>query len=316
MFRAANMVTIDESVPLTIAIPTYNRCDIVRSLVQSVCEHALPSDEIIVSDDGSTDGTVDELRHVQKLRLIGHEKNRGMVANWNTCLESATNEWVCIVHDDDRLEPGALSTLRRACALANGPALILHRYAGRLFNDAFQYTFSEPSAGAVLSCPTIPSGAIIHRAIIDQLGLFDPHYQYSADLEYFPRIAARFPMIIIESPRILEYRLHGTNYQFKTWHQADFFIQYEALQRSVISHAGVQDEALKREILEQRTIGDLLYMFDMADRLGDRSLVRQVGKYCQEFRHRLSIRQRFLTQIGAITGWRPRRHKAKCLESL
>ena len=58
------------------------------------------------------------------------------------------------------------------------------------------------------------------------------------DLEYFARIAARFPLVVVESPRIVEYRLHGANYQFQTWRQTDFYDQFEELQRSIISYAG------------------------------------------------------------------------------
>jgi glycosyltransferase involved in cell wall biosynthesis len=302
-----------EVIPFTIGIPTYNRGSSVQQLLKAVCDQAIIEDEIIVSDDGSTDGTSEQAGRIPGVKVIRHEKNQGMVANWNACLSAATREWICILHDDDRLEPGALAALRRACALAKGPALILHRYAGSQFDGGFRYNYSEPCSGTVLSCPTIPSGAVLHRAIIDTVGLFDPRFKYSADLEYFPRIAARFPLIVIESPRIVEYRLHLANHQFQTWRQPDFQDQYEELQRSVISYVGIQDERLRRDILDQRTIGDLLYMLDMADRIGDQRLVRQVGKNCQKFRHRLSVRQRVMTSIAAITGWRPRRHRVKPL---
>jgi hypothetical protein len=123
-------------------------------------------------------------------------------------------------------------------------------------------------------------------------------------------------LIVIESPRIIEYRLHGANYQFQTWGEADFYDQLEELGRSIISHSGVQDEDLKREILDNRMVGSLLYMLNMADQAGDRRLVRKVGKLCQRLRHRLSARQRVITQVAAMTGWRPRRHRVNRLESL
>src|ERR1035441_4029574 len=171
-------------IPLTIAIPTYNRGSSVRTLIESIFAQTESDDEVIVSDDGSTDGTAEQASTFSNAKVIRHEKNQGMVANWNACLTAATRDWICIIHDDDKLEPGALSALRRACSLADGPALILHRYAGSQFDGAFRYDYSEPCSGAVLSCPTIPSGAVIHRAIIDAVGLFDPQFKYSADLEY------------------------------------------------------------------------------------------------------------------------------------
>ena len=298
-------------IPLTIAVPAYNRVGCVKSLLRSICAQAEDVDELIVSDDGSTDGTVEQISVVPGVRVIRHPTNQGMVANWNACLSAATRDWICIIHDDDRLEPGALDALRRACVLANGPALIQHQYAGSQFNGGFRYTFTEPSSGAVLSCPFIPSGAVLHRAIIETVGLFNPRFKYSADLEFFPRIAARFPLMVIESPRIVEYRRHGANYHFQTAHKDDFYVQYEEILRTIISYAGIENETRGLDFVEGRMVGDMLYMLDIADRMGNRGLVRRIGSHLARFRHRLTPRQRVITSIAAVTGWRPRRHKAE-----
>jgi glycosyltransferase involved in cell wall biosynthesis len=302
-------------IPLTIAIPAYNRRSSVQTLLKSICDQARMEDEVIVSDDGSTDGTSEQSSLMPSVRVIRHDTNQGMVANWNTCLRTATRDWICIVHDDDRLEPGALAALRCACALAKGPALIVHQYAGNQFDDVFRCHYSAPSSWTVLNCPTIPSGAVVHRTIIDRLGLFDARFKYSSDLEYFARIAAQFPLIVVESPRIVEYRLHGANYQFETWRQTDFYAQFEELQRSIISLAGIQDEKLKLNMLGSRMVSNLLYMLNLADRVGDRRLVRQVAKHCQRFRPRLTVRQTVTTYIAAMTGRCPRFYRAKPLGS-
>jgi glycosyltransferase involved in cell wall biosynthesis len=311
MTQAAERPT--EVIPLTIAIPAYNRRSSVQMLLKSICDQARSEDEVILSDDGSTDGTSEQSSMVPGVRVIRHDTNQGMVATWNACLRAATRDWICVVHDDDGLESGALTALRCACALAKGPALIVHQYAGNQFDDKFRCHYSVPSSWTVLNCPTIPSGAVVHRTIIDTLGLFDARFKYSSDLEYFARIAARFPLIVIESPRIVEYRLHGANYQLQTWRQPDFYDQFEGVQRAIISHAGIQEEMLKREILDIRMISNLIYMLNLADRLGDRALVRQVGQYCQRLRRQLSVRQMVTTYIAGMTGWCPRLHRLKRL---
>src|SRR5215469_846351 len=277
MRRVAEQST--DVIPLSIAIPAYNRRGSVEVLLKSICEQAQPEDEVIVSDDGSTDGTSEYCAGIPGVRAIRHDTNQGMVANWNTCLKSATRDWICLVHDDDRLGPGAVGSLRRACALAARPALILHKYAGTRSGDGFRCHYYSPSSWAVLNCPTIPSGGTVHRTVIDQVGLFDTRFKYSADMEYFPRIVAEFPLLVIESPRIVEYRIHGANYQLQTWREPDFYDQLETLHRTIISYADIQHEEVKRNILEQRMVGNLFYMLKMADRFGDRALVRQAGEY-------------------------------------
>jgi glycosyltransferase involved in cell wall biosynthesis len=301
MFSAENL---NENIPLTIAIPTYNRYSSVQAVVQAVCEQALPSDEIIVSDDGSTDGTVGQLRHMQKVRLICHEKNRGMVSNWNTCLESATNDWICILHDDDRLEPHGLGTMRAACSLVDEPALILHQYAGDQFASAFRCSISQACPWNVLNCPTIPSGAVVHKSILDSLGLFDTRLKYSSDLEFFPRIAARFPLVVIESPRVVNFRLHGENYEFETWRKPDFYVQLEEIHKTILRHAGIEQKDQLTNLVANRMEGNLRHMLDQSARFGHGSLVQQIAVQYLRYRFRLSLKRRAMIHIAALTGMR------------
>ena len=302
--------------PLTIAIPAYNRSSAVQTLLKSILDQIGNDDEVIVSDDGSTDGTAEQASEIHGVRVIRHEKNQGMVANWNACLAAASREWICIIHDDDRLEPGALDVLRRACVFANGPALIQHEYIGSQLDSGFRCKYSEPSPNTVLSCPYVPSGVVLHRTIIEAVGKFDPHFKYSADLEYFPRITARFPLVVIESPRVVEFRRHLGNYHFQAVHNDDFYVLYEELLRLVISYAGIENEKLRREILEGRMLNDFFYMLDMADRIGDRRLVQHIGKQFERFSHRLSVRQKMTTRLAAMAGWRLRWHRVERLEHL
>jgi hypothetical protein len=115
---------------------------------------------------------------------------------------------------------------------------------------------------------------VIHREIIQQLGVFNPKFCYSADLEYFPRIAAHFPVVIIDSPLAVRYELHDSNYQIKTWKNADFYSQLEEIQCLVISYAGVNG-ALAESLVQQRLTRLLEHVIREAKRRGDQTLVRQ-----------------------------------------
>ena len=200
-----------------------------------------------------------------------------MVRNWNYCLEQARCDWICIIHDDDTLAPGGVEVLRRACEFADQPALILPTERQAECDDSFRYRFWSPGAWSVLHCPRIPSGAVIHREIIQELGVFNPKFCYSADLEYFPRIAAHFPVVIIESPLAIRYELHDSNYQIKTWRETDFYTQLEEIQRSIISYAGIKG-AVAESLVQQRLTSLLEYVIREADRRGDQILVRQYAQ--------------------------------------
>jgi glycosyltransferase involved in cell wall biosynthesis len=275
--RAASVTEPSGYIPLTLAVPTYNRCSSAQALVKAIQAQAKEQDDIILSDDGSTDGTFEEASKIPGIRLVRHKQNQGMVQNWNYCLEQARCDWICIIHDDDTLAPRGLEALRRACKFADQPVLILPTDRQAECDESFRCRFWSPGAWSVLHCPGIPSGAVIHRKIVQELGGFNPRFCYSADLEYFPRIAAHFPVVIIDSPLAIRYELHDSNYQVKTWREADFYAQLEEIQRSIVSYAGVKGPAAE-SLIQQRLVGLLEYVFREANRRGDQILVRQYAQ--------------------------------------
>ena len=246
-------------------------------LVKAIQAQAKEQDEILISDDGSTDETFKEVSKISGIRFVRHKENQGMVRNWNYCLEQACSDWVCIIHDDDTLMPGGLEALRRACEFADQPALILPTETQAECDESFRYRFWSPGTWSVLHCPRIPSGAVIHRKIVQELGGLNPKFCYSADLEYFPRIAAHFPVVIIDSPLAIRYQLHDSNYQIKTWRKADFYTQLEEIQRSIISYAGIKG-AVAESLVQQRLCSLLQYVIREANRRGDQKLVRQYAQ--------------------------------------
>ncbi len=295
-----------ERVSLTIAIPTFNRSDSVCKLLHSVLGQVSDHDEVIVSDDGSSDSSYQKIRDIPGIRISRVETNQGMVANWNRCLQSASRDWICILHDDDELRPGGIEALRSACSLVREPALVVHHYRGSRFDGALRCTVSRSCSWSVLNCPTIPSGAVVHRSIIEAVGVFDPQFKYTADLEYFARVAARFPVVVIESPRIITFKLHATNYEFSTWRKADFLAQFEASQRAIIRHARLTEDASTEKLIEDRIRESLLYILDHAARLDDKALVRKIASEFGRYRTGLSLKQKVVIYLAARTGIRHR----------
>lgn len=90
---------------VTVAIPTFNRLDLLKRSIDSVLIQRYPSLEIIVSDNASTDGTISYLQSLcdPRLKIIFNPKNVGMVANWDRCLMEATGTYFLLLSDDDAL---------------------------------------------------------------------------------------------------------------------------------------------------------------------------------------------------------------------
>ena len=283
--------------PLTIAIPTYNRCQSVTTLVHQLIPQLLPEDELLVVNDGSQDGTTENLARIPEVTLMSNPSNYGMVKTWNRCLTVASQDWICVIHDDDRVAPTALQTIRRACTLVGEPALIAHRSLDAHLDQAFRYRRAEPGAWAVLNTTTTPSGVTVHRDIVKAIGTFNEHFAYSCDLEYFARICAHYPSLVIENPEVLYYNQHDQNYQYKTWRQTDFWQQLEAIERTVLSYTDLSTDG-DRYFRDHMT-NYARHMLKTASQAEDKTLLQHVGSILWKQQY-LGRRVRFSASLAAV----------------
>jgi hypothetical protein len=95
---------------VSVIIPTYNRVDILPRAVESVLDQQYADFELLVVDDGSTDGTVSMLESYDdpRLRVISHETNEGASAARNTGIRRANGEFVAFLDSDDEWHPEKL----------------------------------------------------------------------------------------------------------------------------------------------------------------------------------------------------------------
>jgi glycosyltransferase involved in cell wall biosynthesis len=100
---------------LSILMPVYNEIERVEKAITEVLAIHLPSDfELIVVDDGSTDGTRELLREREwddRVKLHEHEVNQGKGAAVRTALTHASGDFAAIFDADLEYDPGDLSLL-------------------------------------------------------------------------------------------------------------------------------------------------------------------------------------------------------------
>jgi GalNAc5-diNAcBac-PP-undecaprenol beta-1,3-glucosyltransferase len=98
---------------VSIVIPTYNRAYCLDRSISSVLSQSFRDLELIIVDDGSTDGTAEMLRGYtdDRIRVVVHRSNRGVAAAKNTGLDNARGDWIGILDSDDEYLPGALERL-------------------------------------------------------------------------------------------------------------------------------------------------------------------------------------------------------------
>ncbi len=102
---------------LTVCIPTFNRKFYLEKALQSVVGQLKPGDEVVVSDNGSTDGTSEYINGLfgnhPGIVYKWNEQNIGPVMNFGKVIEAASNHYIFFLTDDDFLLPGALNSARK-----------------------------------------------------------------------------------------------------------------------------------------------------------------------------------------------------------
>ena len=98
--------------PVSVVIPLFNKAPYIRATLRSVLAQTLPPDEILIVDDGSTDGSVAAIADLigGKVRLVT-QPNAGPGPARNRGAAEARGEWVALTDGDDLWAPEHLHTL-------------------------------------------------------------------------------------------------------------------------------------------------------------------------------------------------------------
>jgi glycosyltransferase involved in cell wall biosynthesis len=126
----------------SILVPTFNRAGLLKLVIDSIFAQTYPAHEIIIMDDGSTDGTDAMIERYRKqnpraktpIRYL-YQKNQGQSVALNNGISHATGDWLAFGADDDMFHPEKLE--RQARAIESH-----HPDCGACFSDA-QYVYDS-----------------------------------------------------------------------------------------------------------------------------------------------------------------------------
>ena len=99
--------SVEDAPKISVLVPTYNYARYLPQTIESILRQTHSNFELLISDDASTDGSAEIIRHYadrdSRIRFMIHPTNLGMVANWNWCLQQARGDYVKFVFGDDLL---------------------------------------------------------------------------------------------------------------------------------------------------------------------------------------------------------------------
>lgn len=116
---------------ISIVIPSYNQIDYLADSIESAYNQTLPPHEIIVVDDGSTDGSIEVARQYEfrNLPLIASpvrvisQVNKGLPSARNTGIMNATGDYILFLDADDILYENALEKINNEINISNADVI-------------------------------------------------------------------------------------------------------------------------------------------------------------------------------------------------
>lgn len=180
---------------ISVIIPTKNRRLLVLAAIRTAQRQVGVEVEIIVVDDGSTDGTMDAVSTVEGVRLIRNETSLGVGTARNQGAAAATADWFAFLDDDDLWEPAKLhcqlatATARRADWAYCG-AIVINR-CGRVSRTTAGSSPEDLRRDLALfnAIPATSSNLLVQRRVFEALGGFDPRLGHFADWEFALRLS-------------------------------------------------------------------------------------------------------------------------------
>lgn len=207
-------------------IPLYNHERYIAAAVQSLLEQELCPREIIIVDDGSTDGSrsiAADLAAGHQEIILWHQPNQGAHQAINAGIHRATGDVVAILNSDDMHHPERFKVCGEILAQRPDISAIC---TGMSFMDGaghpIDFPWHDQATAFYEQCRDLPlalingnflmttSNLVIRRDVFASIGYFAP-LRYAHDLDFFLRLLAAHRQIFLVEDRLLTYRLHGRN---------------------------------------------------------------------------------------------------------
>lgn len=203
---------------ISVVIATFNRRELVAEAIRSVLAQTLPVDQVIVIDDGSTDGTEAALAQEfgQRIQYLWQE-NAGVSAARNRGIAIATGRYLTFLDSDDRWHPDK-SRLQVAWleehtdyGMVLCDVLRIDELGQQI--DILHRRNAIPRDGNVLAAvlldpALVPASIMLRRKVVDSVGGFDTSLATGEDLDFHLRVARDWRIGVIELPLVTALRGH------------------------------------------------------------------------------------------------------------
>lgn len=201
----------------SIIVPLYNKESFVRDALNSILKQTYTDYEVIIVNDASTDDSaiVAETFLSEKIRIIQHDKNRGLAAARNTGIKNATSNFITYLDADDIWKPTFLEHIFTLTQEFSEAQIFATNY-----EEIWGTTFKIPVNGSEnldsnfkgyidffalnLKQGIYCHGSVcFHKSVFEKIGLYNEEIQFSEDLDFNIRANYHFKLAYSNSLQMI-----------------------------------------------------------------------------------------------------------------
>lgn len=240
---------------ISAVIPAFNAEQYIGRAIDSALAQSRPVDEIIVVDDGSTDGTAAVIAHYgDKVRYF-YQDNAGASVARNTGIEAAQGDWIAFLDGDDEWLPGKIRLQTELLAQCpdlvwttgnyikclceenragahTTPAQCMRFLKGKQYYNSYFEAFQLYQWGHT-DC------MLIRRDVLEECGLFRAGQLKANDIDMWLRIAYRYPKIGFSAEPLAIYHLSVADSIIKKYRTADIYTDFIERHLSIAEREGM-----------------------------------------------------------------------------
>jgi glycosyltransferase involved in cell wall biosynthesis len=209
---------------VTVVIPSYNRRDLLCRALNSVASQTYKKLEVIVVDDGSTDGTDEMIRSLSHyplpIRYVA-QQNRGPAAARNKALDLASGTFIGLLDSDDIWLP---TKIERQIEYLNAQQVDFVYCNGFVIDENGRRDEEQtnklrpkklysPEEFLLSEVRFFTSGVLFHRKCLENAGRFDENLLFFEDLDLWFRILLSHKAGFVDEELVIKSR-HALNLEF------------------------------------------------------------------------------------------------------
>lgn len=193
----------------SVIIPTYNRYHLTKRAILSILNQTYKDFEIIVVDDGSNDDTA-KLKNEFDIKYI-YQENKGVSSARNSGIKVAKGEWIAFLDSDDKWMEDKLQ--KQIEFFEKNPSIKFCHTQEKWIREGKEVKYpkrlKKPSGRCfydnLQTCKIAPSSVVLHKSILNDVGLFDESKKVCEDYDLWLRISKYYEIGLIKEKLITKF---------------------------------------------------------------------------------------------------------------